>query len=360
MMDRLAAAVPFIQQRAAILDAKAEFPLADLALLRDAGILRTRLPIEGSGAATPQQLAAVLATIGRASLPLGRIVEAHINARHLVARYGTPAQRQTAQADAAAGHLFALWVTDPPKDGLQMNREGNAVRLHGAKMFCSAAGHATRVVVTAWTPEQTAQMLILPLGTGEVVSPLPAPLAGMRAASTGAVDFSACAADAGALLGKPGDYLREPVFSTGAWRGSAVVLGGLCAIVEEARAQLRGAGRISDPHQLARMGEALIAQETARSWVSRMACIAEDPEADPVEAVATVGLGRLAVEFACLDGMRLAQRSLGLPAFCQGNPLERLCRDVATYLRQPAPDLVLTEAAAWFAQQSVPAIVPIC
>jgi hypothetical protein len=56
--------------------------------------------------------------------------------------------------------------------------------------------------------------------------------------------------------------------------------------------------------------------------------------------------------------VRIFQRlSLGLPAFCQGNPMERLCRDVATYLRQPAPDMVLTEAAAWFAQQSVPAII---
>jgi hypothetical protein len=28
-------------------------------------------------------------------------------------------------------------------------------------------------------------------------------------------------------------------------------------------------------------------------------------------------------------------------------PLERIARDLATYLRQPAPDRALTEAAAW-------------
>jgi hypothetical protein len=46
--------------------------------------------------------------------------------------------------------------------------------------------------------------------------------------------------------------------------------------------------------------------------------------------------------------MRWVQRSLGLSAFGQGNPVERVCRDLATYLRQPAPDQTLTEAASWF------------
>jgi hypothetical protein len=46
--------------------------------------------------------------------------------------------------------------------------------------------------------------------------------------------------------------------------------------------------------------------------------------------------------------MRLAQRSLGLAAFFQPSPIERLMRDLGTYLRQPAPDEALTEAASWF------------
>jgi alkylation response protein AidB-like acyl-CoA dehydrogenase len=359
MMQRLAAAIPSIQQRAAARDERAEFPTEEVALLSDAGVLATPLPIEGGCA--PKDLATLLATVGRASLPLGRILEAHVNARQLIARYGTPDQRRKAAADAAAGHLFALWVTDPPdNDGLRMTREGNAIRLHGRKMFCSAAGHATRALVTAWTPDRTAQMLVVNLGESERVSSLPAPLAGMRAAATGAVDFDGCLIDRNAALGEPGDYVREPTFSAGAWRGSAVALGGLCAIIEVMQGQLRDAGRLDDPHQSARMGEALIARETARSWVGRVARIAERPDADPAAVVAAVGLGRLAVEAACLDAMRLAQRSLGLAAFRQGNPMERLCRDLAVYLRQPAPDMVLTEAAAWFGRQPVPAIVTVC
>ncbi len=63
------------------------------------------------------------------------------------------------------------------------------------------------------------------------------------------------------------------------------------------------------------------------------------------DQVAYVNLARIAVENACFELMRHAQRGLGLAALLQPNPVERLLRDLATYLRQPAPDLVLTEAA---------------
>ncbi len=54
---------------------------------------------------------------------------------------------------------------------------------------------------------------------------------------------------------------------------------------------------------------------------------------------------RLAVERAGLDVLQLAQRSVGLQGFLRGHPLERLSRDLATYLRQPAPDGALVGAA---------------
>ena len=76
----------------------------------------------------------------------------------------------------------------------------------------------------------------------------------------------------------------------------------------------------------------MIAWETSRLWVRQVARIAEDRNADPARAVAYAGLARIAVEAACLDAMRLVQRSLGLSAFRRGNPVERVCRDLGTYL----------------------------
>jgi alkylation response protein AidB-like acyl-CoA dehydrogenase len=343
-----------MRERANGLDRDAAFPEDDIADLRAAGALSVALPaaMRRPDPALADQLAEVLTLAGAGNPSVGRILEAHINARHLIARYGgavadRPPLHEPVPDQAA---LFALWVTDPPDGGLRVRRAGNTIRLTGRKQFCSAAGHATHALLTAEDDDGGSRMIVLQLGRGERVSPLPAPLSGMRAAVTGAVDFTGCEAPAASLLGEPGDYLREPDFSAGAWRGSAVALGGLIGLADIGTEQLREAGRMDNPHTQARLGRIMIARETARLWVRHVARVAEDPTADPRARVATVGLGRIAVETACLDAMRAMQRSIGLSSFRTGTALERLCRDLQTYLRQPAPDEVLTEAAMWYAR----------
>ncbi len=82
--------------------------------------------------------------------------------------------------------------------------------------------------------------------------------------------------------------------------------------------------------------------------------MAEGGDACAGDVAGYVNLARIAIESACLDAMRLVQRSLGLAALIRPNPVERLLRDLATYLRQPAPDEALTEAAAWFTGHDLP------
>ena len=177
---------------------------------------------------------------------------------------------------------------------------------------------------------------------------------GMRASATGAVDFSGLAVEAIQIIGGDGDYERQPAFSGGAWRFAAVHLGGMERLFDLLRAHLRSTGRGGNPHQAARLAEAAIAVETARLWVERAASVAEAPSdatgADRI--VAYVNLVRLAVERAGLDLMQLVHRSVGLQAFVRPNPIERVSRDLATYLRQPGPDHALTSAAAWILAQT--------
>jgi alkylation response protein AidB-like acyl-CoA dehydrogenase len=152
-------------------------------------------------------------------------------------RYGTNAQKRTAAQDVGAGLLFALWVTDASDAPLQISPQGAAIVLTGAKSFCSAAGYADRAIVTATVDGEQPSMLLLALNCGERVLQSGAALHGMRATITRRVDFSNCTVTSDALLGVPGDYLREPEFSTGAWRSSAVALGGLAALLALAREQ---------------------------------------------------------------------------------------------------------------------------
>jgi alkylation response protein AidB-like acyl-CoA dehydrogenase len=344
LLKSVAALVPGLAKEAANYDRAAEFPFASLAMLREAGLLMAPVPVEFGGfglndARDAEGLLRLLHLLGYADLSLGRIFEAHVNALELVRQYGTPRQMEAAALAAQAGDLFALWVTDPAKRGVRLSP---ALALAGEKWFCSAAGFAKQALITAQT-EAGSQMVLLPL-TGVIpVTDRGVKLAGMRAAVTGSVDLTGVVVTEEVLIGEPGDYLREPMFSTGAWRSSAVALGGLAALVDTAKEELCSRGRADNPFQRMRFGQSLIAHETGRLWLLEVI-----KRLGSAEAVAYVNLARTAAEGACLDAVRHIQRSLGLSAFMQGSKAERIARDLATYLRQPAPDEVLVEATGYF------------
>ncbi len=230
-----------------------------------------------------------------------------------------------------------------------------ARRSSGSKILASAAGYATRPVVTATREGDAERMLVvldLPFGERAELGSWTAQ--GMRASATGRVRLDGLPVSGRQVIGRPGDYVRQPDFAAGAWRTSAVTLGGLDALMAFYRRHLAATGRGDDANQRGRLGRAVMAQETAHLWLDRAAVLAERLDADPDETVAYVNLARLAVEAACLDAMQLAQRSVGLAAFMRPNPIERIGRDLATYLRQPAPDLALAEAAGHFLRHGLP------
>jgi len=347
------ALLPELQSQAVAFDQSVGFPHASFAPLMALGLLNATLPERlggfgfGEGEEGAAALLRLLMLLGEASLPIARLYEAHVNALQLMVRYGSAALAARAAADARAGHIFALWVTDPPGRELALEPGDTGFVLRGIKDFCSGAGAATRALITANDGSGT-RMLAVRLQPDARVLASRIKLGGMRAAVTGSVDFSGMQVDAEDLIGEVGDYLKEPVFSAGAWRGSAAALGGLAALVRLHREQIVQRRREGDPHQQARFGRSMIAYETARLWMekaARIACV-EDAPADAI--VAYVNLARLAVESACLEAMQIAQRSLGLSAFMAGSRMELLCRDLAAYLRQPAPDETLTKAASYY------------
>ncbi len=340
-------------QHAGGLDQTEAFPTSDIEALRHIGAFVVPLPqrLGGAGAGTEPDgtplLFELLRRVGRGNLSVGRLLEAHVNAIRLVMEYGSAEQQRATAQDVLDGHLFGLWVTDPP-DALLTLTDG---QLSGSKGPCSGAGHVTRALVTVRMADSD-HLALIKLQGNEAVQPMLSILHGMRSCANGTVKFDGIALSTLAFIGGPGDYLREPSLSTGAWRTSAVTLGGLDALVNATRAQLNKRQRGDHLQQQDRFGRILIAQETARLWCWQAACYGENSAVSGPDRVAYVNLARIAIEAACLEAMQLVQRSLGLGAFLRPNPVERLLRDLAVYLRQPAPDAVLAEAAQHGLQQA--------
>ncbi len=365
LAPRLASPPPFLEAAKAIAelafanapsnDHDGAFPDLEVAELHRIGLLTAPLA-RAYGGAEPasRDLAEVLRRIGAGSLPLGRLYEGHVNALGLVSRYGRPRQIEWIAEEARRGQLFGVWNTDDAA-GLHLRRERGRLRLVGRKILASGAGWIARPLVTA-TDDEGHRLMVTPRLDGRDRADLSQWTAqGMRASATGAVDFTDLPVEADDIIGADGDYERQPYFSAGAWRFCAVHQGGMETLFELLRQHLNRTGRGGDPHQAARLGEAGMEVESARLWIEQAARMAEGP-APGERTVAYVNLARLAVERAGLNLMELVQRSVGLQSFMRPSPIERISRDLATYLRQPGPDRALTSAAAWMLAQEARAL----
>lgn len=345
--------------RAAARDEDFSYPQAEISELHRLGLMLAPFPrgFGGSEFATGLEgqrlLFPILRLIGSANLSLGRLYEGHVNAIGLVGRYGRPDQLHNLSKRAAEGELLGVWNTDGG-DPLRIVSTGSRKRLLGSKILCSGAGHINLPLVTA-KDEAGRLFMVTPRLTRGYRADLTSwtPL-GMRASATGTVNFDDIPVETEDIIGEDADYHRQPAFSGGAWRFAAVQLGGMERLLDLLREHLVKTKRGSDPHQSARLAECLMGVETARLWVERAAFLAESDTSSADAVVAYVNLARTAVERHAMELMQAVQRSVGLTAFIRPHSIERICRDLATYLRQPAPDRAMMVAAGWSLEQTAP------
>jgi alkylation response protein AidB-like acyl-CoA dehydrogenase len=339
--------VPELQRLAAESDRLGAFPDAEFSLLREVGLLCAPAPTPGGGLGsqpgTRHALFDLLRTVGRGSLPVGRIYEGHVNALLLIDQYGTDAQRRRAARDAADGHLFGVWNTEG-RDGVTLTPlPGGGLRFSGAKTFCSGAtagtGGVTRPFVNGALPDGSWQMAVIPLDEVEAeVDPAWWQAEGMRASSSGRVDVSGVEVGPEWVVGAPGDYLAEPAFSGGAVRFAAVHLGGADALGAATADHLRRLDRLGSDAQRLRLGEMAIALETGALWLLGAARLQEEAAVPVADQVAYAQFARCAVERVCLDVLERADRAVGARGVGVPGVVERVGRDLRLYLRQPNPD----------------------
>jgi alkylation response protein AidB-like acyl-CoA dehydrogenase len=287
-----------------------------------------------------------LRAVGARNPSLGRIFEGHLNGAQLVARCGTAVQKARAERDIRRGHIFGVWNTQG-SDGVRIFSQGDEFVLGGAKTFASGAGSIARPIVTAAWPDGSAQMCLVPMDRVATAIDRSAwrPL-GMEDSDSFRVSFDGVVLGPDALIGKPGDYERDPWFRGGALRFAAVHVGIVERLYDETVAYLLE----TDPFQRARVAEMRIAVGTARQWIDagERAWLDFDGAETPANAehvADVVDMTRTVVERCALDVIERAVRSVGARGLLEPLPFARLVRDLEMYLRQPAPDAAVMRVA---------------
>lgn len=358
---------------AAAIDYNGAFPKSEFEKIALAGLLAAPLHRELGGlglgieAGVTHELLMLLKQMGRGNLAVGRIYEGHVNALQLIQTFGTKEQIEAYASDARDRHkIFGVWNAEA-SDGVKVIPLDNGrYQLQGAKTFASGSGYVERPFVNGVLPDGGWQMCIVSMDeVATIADPAWWQPSGMRATASYKVDFSNVELDAKALIGKPGDYYRQPWLTSGVIRFAAVQLGAAEALFDATRQYLRDLGRTNDPHQEARIGKMAIAIESGNLWLrgaAEMLCAYAPvfggypnvPNTQADRLVAYANMVRTAVEEICMDVIRLCERSVGTRGLLPPHPIERIVRDLTLYLRQPVFDAALGNVGQYALSDTAP------
>ncbi|ETF03619.1 hypothetical protein W822_05650 [Advenella kashmirensis W13003] len=349
----------------------------EMDLLRKAGLLLACAPPtyggQGLGCNSDRHSVltafAVLRALGRASLSVARLYEGHMNAVKLVVLYASDAQKTQLLARLAEGQLWGVWGADgaTPLSGSLISDTPTGPRrymLHGQKAFASGLGLLDQAIVTFNKGPDGVALALVNVSEPKRQDKAAWRASGMKATWSGVYDFEGVQIDASVLIGKPGDYIKEPYFEGGIWRYCAAQHGAVEQIVRLWRARLEQRGRAEDPIQLSRLARAR-ARLIAVYAMLRDAClqvetfVATKPstgnfglEDDRRNAVEMALLAREMTEEMAVVVMDDAKKSLGVEAHLPQSDLERIFRDLSLYLRQAGPDGKLLNAGRLYLAQS--------
>lgn len=352
---------------AAATDFNEGFPTETFRKIAEAKLLAAPLPREFGGIGlglenkTTRRMLQTLKHFGRGNLVVGRVYEGHYNALLLLKLFGAKKQFQKYAAEIIEENkIFGVWNTEAG-DGVKIEPlENGKYRLKGAKIFATGVDYVTRPIVNGAMPGGGWQMCVVPMEKvrTNVDKSWWQPL-GMKATRSFRVDFTGVALSANDLIGKAGDYYRQPFFSGGAIRFAAVQLGAAEAILDETRLYLRELNRTKDPFQQMRLGEMAIAVESGNLWLAGAARKFDEYEQNSTDErgekfLAYANMMRTAIAEICETLINLCAKCVGARGLNKPYHFERIIRDLTIYLRQPAPDAALASVGEYILTDTKP------
>lgn len=286
------------------------------------------LPLPGRGATLLRWQA--LAAVAACDLSLAKLYEGHTDALAILAELGV------SDEGAGAPRSWGVWAAEAPQGRTVIETcaraQGGAVRLTGAKGWCSGAACASDALLTAWHADgRGPQMVALSLRQpGVHVSDGAWHAVGMAGSASLDVAFDRPQAR---LVGQPGDYLNRPGF----WQGGAGIAacwyGGTLAIADALRrAVAQGASAARGPFRLAALGRVDVSLRATAALLRESAgWIDANPDAD---ASAVALRARLCAEESATLTLAEVGRALGATPFCRDARFARAAADLPVFIRQ--------------------------
>src|SRR5919107_5750821 len=334
--ESLQAILARISAGASARDANPSFPEDPFVRLASTGALAVPVPdpvgTRGRRASFAEEWRALRAVAG-ADGSVGRILDGHYNGVERVSLLAPePLRSRELEAIAAGKLLLGVWGADPiPGEGepARLVQDEGGGRLIGVKAFCSGATGLDRALVLVRGPTQGPPLLAyVDLSEGVRVDTAWYKAAGMRASESPRGVFEG--GPVFAVLGEPGELLREPYFSRDAIRTAVTWAGISDTAVEAALDVLAAKGEPDDVVSLA-AGRMLAARGTIDSWLAYAAARADE---DPASLPGISTQLRESVARTCRVILDEAARAVGSRPFAVSGPLDRARRDLELFLLQ--------------------------
>jgi alkylation response protein AidB-like acyl-CoA dehydrogenase len=341
-----------IAEGAAERDADPTFPEDQLRTLAAAGLLALPVPdplhTHGRRASFREEWCALRA-VAKADGSVGRILDGHLNAvERLAVLAPEPLRTRELEAVAAGELLLGIWGADPiPGEGeparLVETRSGPV--LEGVKTFCSGSTGLDRALVAVRNASGAPEPPLLAyvdLEEGVEVDRAWFRGSGLRSSESHRIVFRGTRILA--VLGEPGELVREPYFSRDAIR-TAVSWAGISDLaLDAALATLAAKSSDKEPDDIVSLaaGKMLTAQATVDRWLEHAAREADTGPEKSLVHIST--LLRFAVAESCWEILNEAARACGSRPFAVAAPLDRARRDLELFLLQHRLEPALARA----------------
>ena len=338
-----------IAEGAAKRDADPTFPEGPFRALAAAGLLTLPVPdpvgARGRRASFAEEWS-VLRAVAKADGSVGRIFDGHLNAvERLAVAAPEPLRTRELEAVAEGELLLGVWGADPiPGEGrpAYLVQTGNGPVLKGVKTFCSGSTGLDRALVAVRGSDRAPGPPLL--AYVDLASEVEVDRAwfrgsGMRSSESHRVVFRG--ARVLAILGAPGELVREPYFARDAIR-TAVSWAGISDLALDTALETlaaKSAGREPDDIVSLAAGRMLTAQATIDRWLEHAA---READSDPEKSLAHFSTPlRVAVAGSCREILDEAARACGSHPFAVADPLDRSRRDLELFLLQHRLDPAL-------------------